>query len=97
MNYNAMSQYLTNIKLVNNNFEISYLNFDNKEISIQVPLNELTVDYFGNGIGISSLIGHCIKIEQRGKTKIKQYSTEGWTNQDLKETVKKLREIKKQY
>lgn len=97
MNYNAMSQYLTTINFVNNNFEISYFNVNDEEISIQVPLNELTVDYYGNSIGISSLVGHCMKIEQRGKTKIKQYSTKGWTYQDLKETAKKLKDIKKQY
>ena len=75
MNYNAMQQYLMKIELDDNDLKISYLNIKNVEKSIQIPVNELTVDYYGNGIGFSSLASNHMRIEHNGQTKLKQYQT----------------------
>lgn len=91
-----MQQYLMKIELDDNNLKISYLNIKNEEESFQVPLNELAVDYYGNGIGFSSLVSNHMRIEYNGQTKLKQYQTIGWTLSDLKETTKALKEIKQQ-
>ena len=96
MNYNTMQQYLLKIELDDNNLKISYLNIKNEEESFQVPVNELTVDYHGNGMGFSSLVSNHMRIEYNGQTKLKQYRTIGWTLEDLKETTKALKEIKQQ-
>jgi len=95
MNYKAMGQYLMRMKLVDNELSVAYLSRDNEQKSIQIPLNKLKVDYFGNGKGISSLVGDHLRIEIDGKTELKQYVTIGWTVQDLKETTLKLIELKK--
>jgi len=84
------------IELDNNYLKISYLNIKNVEESIQIPLNELTVDYYGNGIGFSSLASNHMRIEHNRQTRLKQYQTIGWTLKDLKETTKALKEIKQQ-
>ena len=94
MNYKAMRQYLMRIELVDNELRVVYLSRDNEEKSIEIPLNKITVDYFGNGKGISSLVSDHLRIELDGKTQLKQYVTIGWTVQDLKETNLKLKEIK---
>ncbi|WP_437398754.1 hypothetical protein [Flagellimonas lutimaris] len=96
MNYNAMQQYLMKIELDDNDLKIYYLNNKNVEKSIQIPVNELTVDYYGNGIGFSSLVSNHMRIEHNGQTKLKQYQTIGWSLVDLKETTKALKEIKQQ-
>jgi len=96
MNYNAMQQYLMKIEMDDNNFKISYLNNKNVEKSIQIPVSELTVDYYGNAIGFSSLVSNHMRIEQKGEIKLKQYLTTGWTLVDLKETTKSLKEIQQQ-
>ena len=90
-----MGQYLLRIELVDNELRVVYLCRDSEEKSIQIPLNKMTVAYFGNGKGISSLVSDHLRIELDGKTQLKQYVTIGWTAQDLKETTIKLIEIKK--
>ncbi|MDZ7846959.1 MAG: hypothetical protein U5L96_09395 [Owenweeksia sp.] len=85
---------MTNIELDENVIKISYINLDNKEILIQIPINEMTVDYYGNGKGISSLVSDHMRIEQKGKPILKQYKTEGWTLEDLKETTEKLKGLR---
>ena len=65
MNYKAMKQFLTKIEIEKDCIELTYLKFNGPSKLLKIPLNELTVEYFGNGIGVSSLIsnhiGKCVQ------------------------------------
>lgn len=95
MNYKATEQFLSKAELKNNSIEFTYYNSKMKKKITEIPINELTVEYYGNGIGVSSLVSDHIRIEQNGITIVKQYKTDGWTLQKLKETSENLNVIKK--
>ena len=95
MNYKAMEQLLTKAELKNNSIEFTYYNSGMKLEIIKIPINILTVEYYGNGKGISSLVSDHVRIEQKGQTLLKQYKTDGWTLENLKEFTENLNEIKK--
>jgi hypothetical protein len=95
MNYKSMEQFLAKAELKDNSIEFTYYNSNMEKQLIKIPINELTVEYYGNGIGFSSLVSDHMRIEQKGKTIIKQYKSNGWALETLKETTKKLNEIRK--
>ena len=90
-----MEQLLTKAELKNNSIEFTYYNSGMKLEIIKIPINILTVEYYGNGKGISSLVSDHVRIEQKGQTLLKQYKTDGWTLENLKEFTENLNEIKK--
>jgi hypothetical protein len=95
LNYRAMEQFLTKVDFKVNSIEFTHYNSSMERKITEIPINELTVEYYRNGRGISSLVSDHIRIKQKGQTIIKQYKTEVWTLQYLKETSEKLNEIKK--
>ena len=95
MNYKAMKQFLTKIEIEKDCIELTYLKFNGPSKLLKIPLNELTVEYFGNGIGVSSLISNHIGIGQRGNILIRQYKTHDWTLELLKSMKEQLKEINK--
>ena len=90
-----MDHFLTEAKLKDNSIEFAYYNSKMEKKIIEIPINELTAEYYGNGKGIASFISNHMRIERKGKTIIKQYKTNVWTLQLLKQTTEKLNDIKK--
>ncbi|MCK0157914.1 hypothetical protein MWU65_12025 [Cellulophaga sp. F20128] len=95
MNYKATEHFITKAELKDNSIEFTYYNSKMERKITDIPINELTVEYYGNGIGISSLVSDHMRIDRKGYTIIKQYKTDGWTLEFLKETTEKLNEIKR--
>ena len=95
INYKAMEHFLAKAELKNNSIEFTYYDSKMERKITDIPINELTVEYYGNGIGISSLVSDHMRIEQKGHTVIRQYKTDDWTLKFLKETTEKLNEIKR--
>lgn len=90
-----MGQFLMKVEIENDFIELTYFSFDRKKHFLKIPMSELNVEYYGNGKGISSLVSDHMRIEQNGKTILKQYKTNGWTLEALKETTEKLNELRK--
>lgn len=90
-----MEQFITKVEMKENSIEFTYYNSKMKKIVADIPISELTAEYYGSGRGISSLVSNHMRIERKGQTLIKQYIANGWTLDSLKETTEKLSEIKK--
>ena len=95
LNYKAMEQLLAKVELKDNSIEFTYYNSKMEKEIAECPINDLRVEYYGNGKGISSLVSNHMRIECQGQTIIKQYKTHNWTHQLLRETTEKLNGIKK--
>lgn len=85
-----MKVFLTKIEVENDNIELTYLKFNKELESLKIPLDELTVEYFGNGKGISSLVSDHIRIGQKNKVLIKQYKTNGWSIEKMSSITEDL-------
>lgn len=91
MNYKANEQFLAKIEFKGNSIKLIYYDSKMKRISLEIPKHELTVECYGNGMGISSLVSYHMRIDRNGQTILKQYETIGWTTHLLKETTEKLK------
>lgn len=94
MNYKATTKFLSKVELKKNCIEFTYYNSKMEKKVTDIPISELTVKYYITSKGISSLVSNHMSIAQKGLTIIKQYKTEDWTLENLKETSEILNEIK---
>jgi hypothetical protein len=92
MNYKAMEQFLGKAEFIDNSIEFTYYNSNMEKQITKIPIHELAIEYYGNGIGFSSFVSDHMRIDRNGRTIIKQYKTKGWTLEELKETTEKLNE-----
>lgn len=95
MNYKAMKYYLTKIELDDENLRFTYLEYDEPKPPLIIPIKELSVDYFDNGKGVSSLVSNHVCIGRKGNIIIRQYQTHDWSQELMKSMTENLREIRK--
>lgn len=89
MNFKAMIAFITKIEVYDQHVEFEYLSFDKKK-KIAIPINELTVECYGNGIGFSSLVSNHLRIEKKGNILLKQYKADDWTSELMKSIETRL-------
>ena len=56
LNYRAMEQFLEKAELIDNTIEFTFYNSKMDKRLLKIPTSELTVEYYGNGKGFSSLV-----------------------------------------
>jgi hypothetical protein len=95
INFRAMKVLVTKIEVIKGSLEITYLKFDKQTESLKIPLNEITVNYFCNGKGISSLLSNHIGIGEKGNVLIRQYKTRDWNLEQMILINGKLKELRR--
>ena len=57
IHYKAMEQFLGKAEFIDNSIEFTYYDSKMEKQMTKIPLQELAIDYYGNGIGFSSFVG----------------------------------------
>lgn len=85
-----LSKYIVNIELIDEELLIHFVDRYSIQHSIKIPIQDVTVDHV-----YGSKIPPYMAIEEKWKTRIKQFATLGWSRNDLKETTERIKEIKR--